>query len=129
MNVDSVMRASTSRRDTDTDQILPARRLQSSSIGDDRESSPVLVGSPPQPRFPDALRAQRMEGSVVVQFLVGVDGRVDASSMKVVSSPHALFTAAVRNVLPGFRFEPAHAADGKLRAEWVQYSIQFSATK
>jgi hypothetical protein len=48
--------------------------------------------------------------------------------MKVVRSPHDLFTAAVRNVLSKFRFEPARSAppESKPHAEWVEYSIQFS---
>jgi TonB family protein len=129
-NVDSVMRASTPRRDTDTDQIAAGARLRTRLLGEDRsETSPVLVGVIPQPRFPDALRAQRIEGAVVVQFLVDVDGSVDQSSMKVVRSPHELFTEAVRNVLPKLHFQPARTADAKPRAEWVQYSIQFSATR
>ena len=130
-NADSVIRASTKGRDSYADQLLPsAGRLKSPALADSRaETVPVLIGSVPQPRFPDALRSQRIEGAVVVQFLVGADGQVDASSMKVVRSPHDQFTAAVRAVLPRFRFEPARGADGKSRAEWVQYSIEFSATR
>ncbi len=130
-NADSVIRASTKGHDVSAEQLLPtAGRLKSATLTDNRaETSPVLTGSVPQPRFPDGLRAQRMEGAVVVQFLVGADGRVDASSMKVVRSPHEQFTSAVRAVLPRFRFEPARGADAKPRAEWVQYSIDFSAAK
>jgi TonB family protein len=129
-NVDSMMRASTARRDTGNDQIVSTGRLKPLSMGEERsESSPQLIGVIPQPRFPDALRAQRIEGTVVVRFLVGTDGNVDASSVKVVRSPHELFTAAVRNVLPKLKFQPARTADAKPRAEWVQYSIEFSATK
>ena len=127
-NVDSVLRATTPRRDTDTDQIGPAERLRTPAIVES-ESSPVLIGLVPQPRFPDALRTRRIEGVVVVQFLVGADGSVDQSSMKVVRSPHELFTDAVRNVLPRLHFQPARSAEAKPRAEWVQYSIQFSATR
>ena len=129
-NADSVFRATTTRRDTETDQIGSSGRLRAPALAEDRsESSPVLIGAIPQPRFPDGLRAQGVGGDVVVQFLVGTDGTVDPSSMKVVRSPHELFTAAVRNILPRLRFQPARSADAKPRAEWVQYSIQFSATK
>ena len=129
-NADSVLRAITTRRDTDTDQLESAARIRTPVLADDRaETSPVLIGVVPQPRFPDALRAQRIDGAVVVQFLVGADGTVDPASMKVVRSPHALFTAAVRNVLPRLHFQPARTADAKPRAEWVQYSVEFSATK
>ncbi len=129
-NVDSVMRASTPRRDNYTDQIGSAGRLATSVLSEDRsETSAKLIGFVPPPRFPDALRAQRIEGAVVVEFLVRADGSVDPSSMKVVRSPHALFTESVRNVLPRLRFQPARSADAKPHAEWVQYSVQFSATQ
>lgn len=129
-NADSMMRASTTRHDVDNDQIGSTGRLRAPTLSEDHsETSPVLVGVVPQPRFPDALRAQRIEGAVVVRFLVGADGNVDASSMKVVRSPHDLFTAAVRNILPRLHFQPARSADAKAHAEWVQYSVEFSATK
>jgi TonB family C-terminal domain len=129
-NADSVLRATTARHDADNEPIVSAGRLRAISLGDDHsEASPVLVGAVPQPRFPDALRAQGVGGEVVVQFLVAADGSVDASTMKVVRSPHELFASAVRNVLPRFHFQPARSAEGKARAETVQYSIQFSATK
>ncbi|MEP6730773.1 MAG: TonB family protein [bacterium] len=132
-NVDSVMRASTkAERDSYADQITPAGRLRSTGYADDRSSTlPVLIGAAPQPRFPEALRNQPIDGQVVVQFLVDENGRVEPSTMKVVRSPHELFTTAVRNILPKFRFEPGRTAapESKPRAEWVQYSIQFGAVK
>jgi protein TonB len=130
-NVDSIMRASAKTKiDRDSyAEIATAGKLRTQGLGDDRVASPpLLIGAVPQPRFPDALRAQRIEGDVVVQFLVDVNGRVDPTSMKVVRSPHELFTNAVRNVLPNFRFEPARTAppESKPRAEWVQIRLQFN---
>jgi TonB family protein len=89
----------------------------------------VLIGSAPTARYPDELRAQRIEGEVVVQFRVNEKGRVDASSMQVMQSPHPLFSDAVRSVLPKFRFEPAHAGAGgsKPQAAWVQFHTRFTA--
>jgi TonB family protein len=90
---------------------------------------PVLIGSAPQPRFPDELRARHVEGEVVVRFKVDATGRVDQSSMQVVHSANELFTAAVRSVLPRFRVQPARstAPDAKPQAAWVQFSTQFTA--
>jgi hypothetical protein len=50
--------------------------------------------------------------------------------MQVLQSPHELFTEAVRNVLPRFRFEPAHAGTigAKPQAAWVQFRTRFAAT-
>jgi len=92
---------------------------------------PTLIGPAPTPRYPDELRAQRLEGEVVVQFRVNEKGRVEPSTMQVVRSQHELFTLAVRNVLPKFRFEPARsgARDSKPQAAWVQFRTQFTAQK
>lgn len=131
LNADSVVRASgKTERKSYADQLAPTAKLRSSAYAGDRSAtSPVLIGEAPQPRYPEVLRAQRMEGEVVVQFLVDETGRVDVSSMKILRSPHELFTAAVRNVLPKFRFEPARSTALKPITEQVQYSIRFNAPK
>jgi TonB family protein len=117
-------------RESYADQLSPTGKLRTSTYGGDGSAtSPVLIGDAPQPRYPDMLRAQRIEGEVVVQFVVDETGRVDVSSMKTLRSPHDAFTNAVRNVLPKFRFEPARSAASKPIAERVQYTIQFAAPK
>lgn len=123
-NVDSLVRASTF-----TDHTGITGGLRTQPTGDDAsEKPPVLIGPAPLPYFPDALRSQRTEGEVVVRFRVDERGRVDMSSIKVVKSDHELFTLAVRNVLPRFRFEPARSAgpDHKPRADWVDFRTEFA---
>jgi TonB family protein len=74
----------------------------------DVATPPKIIGRAPVPRFPDALvRSLRPEGEVVVRFKVNELGGVDVASMIAVESDHELFTAAVRDILPRFRFEPA----------------------
>ena len=103
--------------------ILPPAQNEYASV-----TPPVLVFAPTL-RFPDELRARPIDGEVVVQFRVNEKGRVEASSMQVLQSQHELFTAAVRNVLPRFRFEPARstAPGSKPQAAWVQFRAQFAA--
>jgi hypothetical protein len=64
-----------------------------------------------------------------MRFRVDEHGRIDMSSVKVVKSDHELFTLAVRNVLPRFRFEPARspAPESKPRADWVDFRAEFAA--
>jgi len=66
-----------------------------------------------------------------VRFMVNELGRVDVASMIVEWSDHELFTAAVRNVLPRFRFEPAHtlAPESKPVAVWVSVPFRFTTKK
>jgi protein TonB len=65
-----------------------------------------LVGNPP-PAYPASLERARVGGQVVVEFRIDSTGAVDEGSLRVVRSTDALFTQAVRGVLPRLRFVPA----------------------
>ena len=129
-SVDSLMQSATNIvRGADSEPIAAAGSLLTSPQHEDVAVTRPVLTFAPSLRFPDALRAQRVEGEVVVQFRVNEKGRVEASSMQVVHSGHDLFTAEVRNALPRFRFEPARlAAPGsKPQSAWVQFRAQFNA--
>jgi TonB family protein len=128
-SLDSMMNpAEKVARESDAELITAGGSLSSSRNDDADVTRPVLVFAPIL-RFPDELRAKPIDGEVVVQFRVNEKGRVDASTMQVVQSGHELFTAAVRNVLPRFRFEPARssAPGSKPQSAWVQFRAQFNA--
>ena len=59
------------------------------------------------PIYPPKLLEARIEGLTVVQFIVDSLGHVDPSSIKILESSHAAFTAAVRDVLPRMKYQPA----------------------
>ncbi|MFL5620850.1 MAG: TonB family protein [Gemmatimonadaceae bacterium] len=130
-SLDSVIRSSEKfALDADVEPIGAGGRLRTSASNEDPGvTPPMLIGPAPTPHYPDELRAQRLEGEVIVRFRVNEKGRVDPSTMQVVQSEHDLFTAAVRSALPRFRFEPAHstARDSKPQAAWVQFRTQFTA--
>jgi len=95
-------------------------------------TSPQIIGRVPDPGFPDALlRSGTREGQAVVRFMVNEKGRVDVASMIVEQSDDDLFTAAVRDVLPLFRFEPARTLGLESRpvAAWVSVPFRFTAKK
>jgi TonB family protein len=95
-------------------------------------TSPKLIGRVPDPGFPDALlRSGTREGQVVVRFMVNDLGRVDVASMIVERSDDELFTEAVRDVLPLFRFEPARTLGLESRpvAAWVSVPFRFTTKK
>ncbi|HEY9225615.1 MAG TPA: TonB family protein, partial [Gemmatimonadaceae bacterium] len=134
-NVDSIVRSATERpRASDTVPIATqvAVPLSKSADVDDEPTPPKIIGRAPAPRFPEALlRSVRSEGEVVVRFRVNELGSVDVASMIVQQSDHELFTAAVREILPRFRFEPArtHAPESKPVAAWVTVPFRFSAKR
>lgn len=92
----------------------------------DAPTPPRLIGTPPQPRYPELLRDLRLQGEVLVQFVVGENGVPDVATMQVLRSPHAALTDAVRTALKQFRFEPARVG-GRPRAETVKYGFTFHA--
>ena len=129
-SVDSLVRAATKLgRDAEPDPIVAGGGVLSAARNDDATVTPPVLITAPTLRFPDELRAQRVEGEVVVQLRVNEKGRVDPSSMRVMQSEHELFTAAVRNALSSFRFEPAHtpAPGSKPQSAWVQFRARFTA--
>jgi protein TonB len=99
---------------------------------DNAVTPPKIIGRVPEPHFPDALlRSGHREGQVVVRFMVNEFGSVDVASMIVERSDHELFTSAVRDILPRFRFEPArtHAPDSKPVSAWVSVPFRFTTKK
>jgi protein TonB len=71
-------------------------------------------GRMPRPHYPGALLAARVEGDVVLQFVIDSTGAADPRSVRVLRSTHELFTRAVRSVLPRMRFYPAEIAGNKV---------------
>jgi TonB family protein len=84
-----------------------------------------VLGPLPQPAYPPGLRERHVEGEVFVQFMVDTAGRPDMSTLQVVRSPHYLLTAAVRDVVPRIRFEPARAAGVEARPLSVMAGVSF----
>ena len=60
-----------------------------------------------QPEYPSSMRETGITGRVMVQFVVGANGRVEPGSIKILESTNSAFAAAVREVLPRHRFSPA----------------------
>lgn len=57
--------------------------------------------------YPESMRSSGIEGEVMAQFVVDENGRVEASTFKVLSSTNSAFVQAVRNSLGRMRFRPA----------------------
>jgi len=135
-SVESIGRSVTERpRATDTGRIETAEKVSlptSLDVGNAAVTPARIVGRMPEPVFPDALlRAGRRDGQVVVRFIVNEFGRADVASMIVERSDDELFTSAVRDILPDFRFEAArtHAPESKPVASWVSVPFRFTTKK
>jgi TonB family protein len=84
-----------------------------------------LVGPVPRPAYPDILSDRRLEGDVVVRFVVDEDGIPDTASVIVLRTPHDVLTDAVRRVIPTLRFEPARRATRGAPAERDEVQMTF----
>ena len=85
-------------------------------------ASPSGGNAPPE--YPNSMRESGMTGRVVVQFVVGPNGRVESGSIKILESTNSAFAAAVREVLPRHRFSPAKIG-GKAVRQIVQQPFVF----
>lgn len=92
--------------------------------GDERNESREWVGADLQtrilasgkPRYPESLRQAAIDGHVLIRFTVDTTGRIEMNSVTVLTSSHDLFTRAVREALPAFRFKPAEVGGHRVRA-------------
>jgi TonB family protein len=60
------------------------------------------------PKYPQELRARRIDGDVLVEFVVDTTGKVLMPSIRVLRSSDVLFTESVRAHLRAARFTPAY---------------------
>jgi TonB family protein len=79
-----------------------------------------------QSRYPEQLADARISGSVVATFVVNADGRVDGSSIHIVSSPHPAFNVPTQSVLRRARFRPATVKGQAVRVQ-VTMPVQWTA--
>ena len=90
---------------------------------------PVLAaGGNPAPEYPKALEDARVEGEVLVQFVVNPDGLADMRTFKVLKSSNDLFTQSVKGVLPSMHFVPAEVGGRKVR-QLVQMPFGFKVPR
>lgn len=85
----------------------------------------VMAPGSTGPRYPDELRADRVEGTVLAQFVVRPDGSVDRSSLKVLRTTHQKFSESVVDALFAMRFLAAEKGDRKV-SQLVQQPFMFS---
>jgi TonB family protein len=76
------------------------------------------------PAYPSDLLAMGTEGSVRTLYVVDTTGRVDTSTIQVMSSDDARFTQSVRAALGDMRFRPARR-DGKRVRQLVEQKFHF----
>ncbi len=78
--------------------------------------------------YPEAMRSSGAEGQVLAEFVVNENGRVVASSFKVLESSNSSFTQAVRSALSRMRFQPAQIGRTNV-SQVVQQAFVFKLSR
>jgi TonB family protein len=79
------------------------------------------------PKYPASLRDQRVNGEVLLQFVVDTSGRAAPGTTSVLRSNHSEFTQAAIAVVPSHRFNPARL-NGQVVPQVVQVPFYFNIT-
>jgi protein TonB len=80
------------------------------------------------PKYPEDLRAARTTGQVVAHFVVDTAGMIEPATFKVLRSSHGAFSAAVQEVVPCMRFQPASIRGRRVR-QVVQQPFVFDLAR
>lgn len=88
------------------------------------DSAVVRYENGAAPAYPESMLRRRIEGSVIVQYVVDTLGHADTATFRVISATHSDFATAVKNTLPRMRFRPAIMAN-RLVPQLVQQPFAF----
>ena len=77
------------------------------------------------PAYPERLLSAKVEGEVLVQFVVDEKGVAEMSSFKVIRSTNTEFTESVKRAIRATTFAPAENGGKKVR-QLVQQPFQFA---
>jgi TonB family protein len=89
---------------------------------------PARMQSGANVRYAIELREAGIEGTVLAQFEVGTDGRVDPSSFKVLKTDHEGLVESVSEALPRIRYAAARK-DGRAVRQVVQQPFVFNIAR
>lgn len=81
------------------------------------ESAPVrMIRTKRTPPYPEDMRRSNYEGEVLLEFVVGPDGRIDLGSVVIVKASARQFVRSVVDFLPTLRFSPLEIGGCPVRA-------------
>jgi protein TonB len=90
------------------------------------DEPPIRLSGPP-PQYPPLLRDAGIEGTVILEFVVGVDGHPEEESLRVIESSNRAFERAARNAVLGSVYRPGRMRGSAVRV-LVRQPINFTIT-
>ena len=94
-------------------------------LTDTQVDDPVEPVQCPEPRYPPALKTVGVNGSVTLRYVVGVDGRAEPGSIKVVSSTNTAFEASAIETVGQCVYRPARFK-GTVVRQLVEQNVKFT---
>jgi TonB family protein len=82
------------------------------------DEPPIRLSSPPL-NYPPLLRDAGIEGSVVYEVVIGIDGHPEPESLRLISSSNKAFERPAREVILGSVFRP-----GRMRGQPVRVLVR-----
>jgi TonB family protein len=112
------------RRGVDLEALVSSLSIYTS----DQVDKPAALDArqPLQAIYPTELFASGINGSVVAEFVVDAQGRIEPGTFAIVSSTHPLFSAAAARALQSAIYVPA-TKDGKVVRQVVQQPVRFAS--
>jgi TonB family protein len=92
----------------------PLFRMRVPALGEGKILAPMAENV--APRYPEGARARRIEGNVLLQFVVGTDGLGELDSVQILQATSMEFVSAVLTALPRLRFHPLEIRGCALRS-------------
>jgi TonB family protein len=78
----------------------------------------------PKPEYPREYQLKGVNGIVWLKYQIGVDGRVEPASLRVLWATDSLFSRAATTALQGARFKPGTRDGQAVRSGWIS-TIRF----
>ena len=110
--------AQRAREKVDLEKIIASAKAFGPDQVDERAT--LKEGSSLTVTYPPELLADALPGSVLVEFIVDVTGKIERETISVISSTHPLFSAAVMVALKGASYTPAKKAGNPVRQVVLQ---------
>jgi protein TonB len=88
----------------------------------------VRLKSGVAPTYPERMRASRIEGQVIVQYVVDERGNPQMNTFKVLKSSDHAFTEAVKGAVSLMTFHPAEIRGQKVK-QLVQQPFKFAPSR
>jgi len=109
--------------------VRPQPKIDSTAYETDAVEKPASADPNNRaPMYPEESRTLNRDGTVILRFVIGVDGKAEMADLRVIFATNKYFLNAVMAALPRMKFYPAEIGGRKVR-QLVQMPFAFSIVR